>query len=191
MLLGKICESAPYFTKGAMKDKLVKRVAVIVEAADKSEGWNPRKTAEELILVLFHGLGPAKKSTRSQWKTALKAASKRNIARTQQDYFKFIETEGGLGGILNGDVSKDKRPSLSGSSVLVNFRERHKDDFGDHAAIEIPESLFVEDLPHELGLLLFQKESGSLARPITTLVDVDIIARAIKLHQKAAGKTQK
>jgi hypothetical protein len=188
MLLGKICE---YFTKGAMKDKLVKRVAVIVEAADKSEGWNPRKTAEELILVLFHGLGPAKKSTRSQWKTALKAASKRNIARTQQDYFKFIETEGGLGGILNGDVSKDKRPSLSGSSVLVNFRERHKDDFGDHAAIEIPESLFVEDLPHELGLLLFQKESGSLARPITTLVDVDIIARAIKLHQKAAGKTQK
>lgn len=166
---------------GSVKLDLIEQVSIDPNVAN-SPKWNPSsKGAHELLLVKLLSLKEETKAKKSQWFSAIRAATKSKVEPHQSSFVQFLEAVGGIDGARKLHA-KPRNPKPTYGELVQRALEFVDPDTDPTDKITIP--LFLgsaPDLPGEIGLVIVHGErAGAKALRIATIADEKLIARCIE-----------
>lgn len=189
-VLGSIYELAPKIAHN--QNAHVKLLSMVnnVDGVSTSNRWRAEtKHPQDLLLVVLLGFNDKTKSTRSHWRSALKAAAAMKVAPSRSAFVKWISE---IGGIEGARQSVAKPRAATSTEQLATEVESFVDV--EELPIRLPYRLTEEPLPKRFGLVLV-REAGSETSgfPIATITNERVVRAALKaflLEQKRIKKQE-
>ena len=175
-MLGKVYElGAKVDDNGLARRSLLERVNADPNVRDNHRWDATKKTAHELLLVVLLSIKEETKAKKSQWFSAIRAASKAKTPATKAGFVTFVEDVGGLDKARKS-IAKvaEQRPTFDDllDTIVSGLAS------GDESqAFRAPEPLRDEAIAAGgVGLVLVKRnEDGNLVVPLATLTNRKVL----------------
>ena len=154
----------------------------------KSTRWNSsEQSAEQLFLTILLGLKD-QRATKSQWLSTIQAAQVEGIARTAEAFLEFMRTAGGINGAVKTrpPAGFAPEPKIAKAKKLAEAHSAIVPPDDVEAVMPVAPPLEDGAKPYiDMALVLVDKltewpeDSSCLGRPVATIVNHDLVQRAI------------
>jgi hypothetical protein len=176
-LLGGIYELSPKIE--ANQNAHLELISLVneIDGVRKSNRWRAdMKPPSELLLVLLLGFTDETKSTRSQWRSALKAADGVKIKTTKRAFVEWISKLGGIE-VARRTIAKPRR------NAMIKDLAGKVDKFvvGEDRVVQLPFKLSDDPLPERFGLVLVREAtSENTAFQVATITNEQMVRKALR-----------
>lgn len=178
-MLGRVYElGGRVENNGTIKHDLIAKVEQDPNVKGNPRWDSSKKTAHELLLVLFLSLKEDTKAKKSQWFSAIRAAETAKIEAKADKFLAFMEDMGGIDGARKS-IARPAKPKQTFEELVAAVSEWAETDNPSF----ISPTLIGEgvSLPSGIGLVLVKGGIvGGEVTPIATITNSKIVEEAMR-----------